>query len=176
MVDRSPVIKATPQDHGAACCTHAHVEVTDNVKRSPVKPPGDNLLCSTATEDTQSVFFVEEMDCAAEIALIQNKLSALPAVRDMDFDIMQRRVTVSHTPGQQETVLQAIHSLGMSATIIDPDSTSKDDPPQKRRRAWPLALAGAAAVGSEILSFAALSSSTSNCRNRSFPGCHHGVC
>jgi Cd2+/Zn2+-exporting ATPase len=127
-----------------------------------VKPPGDNLLCSTAAGDTQSVFFVEEMDCAAEIALIQNKLSALPAVRGMDFDIMQRRVTVSHAPGQQETVLQAIHSLGMSATIIGPDSTSKDDPPQKRRHAWPLALAGAAAVGSEILSFAALSASTSN--------------
>jgi Zn2+/Cd2+-exporting ATPase len=162
MVDRSTVIKATPQDHGAACCAHAHVEVTGNAPPSPVTRPDDKLLRSTAAEDTQSVFFVEEMDCAAEIALIQNKLSALPAVSDMDFDVMQRRVTVRHAPGQQETIMQAIHSLGMSATIIDPDSTNKDDPPQKRRRAWPLALAGVAAVGSEILSFAALSASMAN--------------
>jgi Zn2+/Cd2+-exporting ATPase len=162
MVDRSTVIKATPQDHGAACCTHAHVEVTGKAAPSSVTRPDDKLLRSTAAGDTQSVFFVEEMDCAAEIALIENKLSALPAVSDMNFDIMQRRVTVSHIPGQQETIMQAIRSLGMSATIIDPDSTRKDDAPQKRRRAWPLALAGVAAVGSEILSFAALSASMSN--------------
>ncbi|SAL22435.1 heavy metal translocating P-type ATPase [Caballeronia udeis] len=162
MVDRFPAIKAAPLDHDAACCTHAHVEVADNAERSPAKPSGDNLLPSTAAEDTRSVFLVEEMDCAAEIALIQNKLSSLPAVSDMDFDIMQRRVTVRHAPGQQESISQAIHSLGMSAAIIDPDSTSKDEPPPKRRRAWPLALAGVAAVGSEILSFAALSASMSN--------------
>jgi Cd2+/Zn2+-exporting ATPase len=162
MVDRSTVIKSTPQDHGAACCTHAHVEITGNAPPSPVTRPDDKLLRSTATEDTQSVFFVEEMDCAAEIALIQNKLSALPAVSDMDFDVMQRRVTVRHAPGQQETIMQAIRSLSMSATIIDLDSTSTDDLPRKRRRAWLLALAGVAAVGSEILSFAALSASMSN--------------
>jgi len=162
MVDRPTVIKAAPRDQAATCCTHAHVEVTDNAAPPPVAPPDDKLLRSTAADDGQSVFFVEEMDCAAEIALIQNKLSALPSVRDMDFDIIQRRVTVRHAFGQQETVSQAIRSLGMSATIIDPDNTTKDDPPPKHRRAWPLALAGAAAVGSEILSFAALSASMSN--------------
>jgi Cd2+/Zn2+-exporting ATPase len=162
MVDRSTVIKAAPQDQTATCCTHAHAEVAGNAAFAPGTPPDDNLLRSTTAEAGQSVFFVEEMDCAAEITLIQNKLSALPCVRDMDFDIMQRRVTVRHALGQQDTVSQAIHSLGMSATIIDPDSTSKDDPPPKRRRAWPLALAGVAAVGSEILSFAALSASMSN--------------
>jgi Cd2+/Zn2+-exporting ATPase len=162
MVDRPTVIKAAPRDQAATCCTHAHVEVTDNAAPPPVAPPDDKLLRSTAADDGQSVFFVEEMDCAAEIALIQSKLSALPSVRDMDFDIIQRRVTVRHAFGQQETVSQAIRSLGMSATIIDPDNTTKDDPPPKHRRAWPLALAGAAAVGSEILSFAALSASMSN--------------
>jgi Zn2+/Cd2+-exporting ATPase len=162
MVDRPTVIKAAPRDQAATCCTHAHVEVTDNAALPPVAPPDDKLLRSTAADDGQSVFFVEEMDCAAEIALIQSKLSALPSVRDMDFDIIQRRVTVRHAFGQQETVSQAIRSLGMSATIIDPDNTTKDDPPPKHRRAWPLALAGAAAVGSEILSFAALSASMSN--------------
>jgi len=162
MVDRPTVIKAAPRDQAATCCTHAHVVVTDNAAPPPVAPPDDKLLRSTAADDGQSVFFVEEMDCAAEIALIQNKLSALPSVRDMDFDIIQRRVTVRHAFGQQETVSQAIRSLGMSATIIDPDNTTKDDPPPKHRRAWPLALAGAAAVGSEILSFAALSASMSN--------------
>ncbi|WP_436227458.1 heavy metal translocating P-type ATPase [Caballeronia sp. LjRoot29] len=162
MVDRSTVIKTTPQDHGAACCAHNHVEVAGNAKRSPAEPSGDKLLRSVPAEDTQSVFFVEEMDCAAEIALIENKLSALPAVSDMNFDVMQRRVTVRHATGQQETIMQAIHSVGMSATIIDPDSMSKDDASRKRRRAWPLALAGAAAVGSEILSFAALGAPPSN--------------
>jgi Zn2+/Cd2+-exporting ATPase len=162
MVDRSAVIEATPPDHGAACCTHARVGITGSAAPSPVTRPDDELLRSTAADDIRSVFFVQEMDCAAEIALIENKLSALPVVSDMNFDVMQRRVTVQHRSGQHETIMQAIRSLGMSATIIDPDSTSKDDPPQKRRRVWPLALAGVAAVGSEILSFAALSPSTTN--------------
>jgi Cd2+/Zn2+-exporting ATPase len=104
----------------------------------------------------RTVFLVAQMDCPTEEALIRKKLSAMPAVQDVQFNLMQRLLTVDHAPRQSEAVAQAIRSLGFTAEPPESKQRTGDAAVAPKKSNWPLALACAAAVASEIASFAAL--------------------
>nr|WP_244864171.1 heavy metal translocating P-type ATPase [Paraburkholderia aspalathi] len=91
-----------------------------------------------------------QMDCPTEEALIRKKFSRMPSVRSMDFNLMQRVLTVVHAPDALETILAAIRSLDFTPELADanPD-TAAAAPRAPSKPWWPLALAGIAAVGSE---------------------------
>ncbi|WP_308102519.1 heavy metal translocating P-type ATPase [Paraburkholderia madseniana] len=91
-----------------------------------------------------------QMDCPTEEALIRKKFSRMPSVRSMDFNLMQRVLTVVHAPDALETILAAIRSLDFTPELADanPD-TATAAPRAPSKPWWPLALAGIAAVGSE---------------------------
>lgn len=48
------------------------------------------------TESAQAVYRIENMDCPTEEALIRSKLAGLPGVIELDFNLMQRTLTVQH--------------------------------------------------------------------------------
>jgi len=56
------------------------------------------------------VFYIPEMDCDEEIALIRKKLGALEGVLDLDFNLVSQKLTVAHTlsPERIETALREI--------------------------------------------------------------------
>ncbi|WP_244305801.1 heavy metal translocating P-type ATPase [Paraburkholderia lacunae] len=98
------------------------------------------------------------MDCPTEEALIRKKFSRMQAVRSMDFNLMQRVLTVVHAPDALGTILAALRSLDFTPELADakPDAGSNANPASAvaphtpSRPWWPLALAGLAAVGSEV--------------------------
>ena len=55
-----------------------------------------------------------QMDCPTEEALIRKKLGEMAAVRSLEFNLMQRVLTVVHTPESLEQILAALRSLGVS--------------------------------------------------------------
>ncbi|KVU02425.1 hypothetical protein WK60_31920 [Burkholderia ubonensis] len=113
---------------------------------------------ATASGDVRSAFRIMQMDCPTEETLIRKKLGAMREVSALEFNLMQRMLTVEHAPGAQAAIAGAIRTLGMT-----PEAASADAPPSRARAEpakpwWPLALAGVAAIASEAASWAGLPS------------------
>ncbi|MFM0670788.1 heavy metal translocating P-type ATPase [Paraburkholderia sediminicola] len=92
-----------------------------------------------------------QMDCPTEEALIRKKFSRMPHVRSMDFNLMQRVLTIVHAPEALDSILAALRSLDFTPELADagPDAAPTAAPHAPSTPWWPLALAGVAAAGSE---------------------------
>ena len=66
---------------------------------------------------TGSSFSIQNMDCPTEEALIRDKLSGLAEVSGLQFNLLQRRLTVIHT-GSHDVVMRALHAIGMDAVLL----------------------------------------------------------
>ena len=62
---------------------------------------------------------IMQMDCPTEEALIRKKFSRMPHVRSMDFNLMQRVLTVVHAPEALDSILAALRSLDFTPELAD---------------------------------------------------------
>lgn len=99
-----PVQKHGHGGHGDACCS-SKAAVPALVKLSESPTPGARL----------SSFRIEAMDCPTEQTLIQNKLSKLTGVQQLEFNLINRVLGVTHDLPGIEPIVEAIKSLGMQA-------------------------------------------------------------
>jgi Cd2+/Zn2+-exporting ATPase len=107
---------------------------------------------------------IAAMDCPTEETLIRNKLGGMPGVQALQFNLMQRVLTVHHSLPSLDGVVAAIESLGMQAELLATDTagagasagTAMPAATQAHQPWWPLALAGAAALGAEMAHWAGL--------------------
>ena len=65
-----------------------------------------------------STFFISNMDCSEEERLIRSGLADLEGVKDLSFDLSQRRLQVTHTLDKDDTVLAKLKSIGMKAVRV----------------------------------------------------------
>ncbi len=90
---------------------------------------------------------IAQMDCPTEEALIRKKLGGMAAVHGLEFNLMQRVLTVVHRHDALFAIEDAIRDLGM--TIETMEGAAVASAPVSKPW-WPMALAGMAAVGAEI--------------------------
>ncbi|KVD89899.1 ATPase P [Burkholderia sp. ABCPW 14] len=133
-------------DHaGAACCAPAPVAF------APL--PG----ARKATDGrVRSAFRIMQMDCPTEETLIRKKLGGIAEVAALEFNLMQRMLTVEHAPGAEAGIVGAIRSLGMTPEQAGAGATSRAASPmpaEAPRPWWPLAIAGGAAAASEAVTW-----------------------
>lgn len=57
---------------------------------------------------------IGQMDCPTEETLIRKKLDGVASVHALDFNLMQRILTVVHAEGALDRITAAIKSLGMT--------------------------------------------------------------
>ncbi|QRQ85317.1 heavy metal translocating P-type ATPase [Cupriavidus oxalaticus] len=104
-----------------------------------------------------AAYRIDAMDCPTEETLIRNKLGNMAGVAALEFNLIQRVLTVHHTLPSPEPVVAAIRSLGMQAVPLDAEAAQQVLPETTARKPWwPLALAGVAAVGAEVAEWLAL--------------------
>ncbi|MDT4810009.1 Cadmium-transporting ATPase [compost metagenome] len=104
-----------------------------------------------------AAYRIDAMDCPTEETLIRNKLGNMAGVAALEFNLIQRVLTVHHTLPSPEPVAAAIRSLGMQAVPLDAEAAQQVLPETTARKPWwPLALAGVAAVGAEAAEWLAL--------------------
>jgi Cd2+/Zn2+-exporting ATPase len=89
------------------------------------------------------------MDCPTEEALLRKKLGGMAGVVGMEFNLMQRVLTVTHVPAAIEPILQAVRSLGFTPEVLTDAASLAQSVQEPVKPWWPLALAGIAAMGSE---------------------------
>ncbi len=124
-------------DHATNCCGLA-CGATVSISEPVVAPAGTRA----------AAYRIDAMDCPTEETLIRNRIGGMAGVAALDFNLMQRVLTVHHTLDTLDPVVKAIASLGMKAEpLTDERATAAASEPA--RPWWPLALAGVAAVGAE---------------------------
>ena len=138
-------------DHAAhAPAEHAHGSCCSGA----AAPALVQLRETTSSDARLSRFRIEAMDCPTEQTLIQNKLGKLDGVEQLEFNLINRILGVTHTLDDTLAIEQAITSLGMHAEPLDEaGEASSDAVTAPKKPWWPLALSGVAALGAEIVHF-----------------------
>jgi Cd2+/Zn2+-exporting ATPase len=128
-------------NHADACCTAAPAVLAN------LAGP------ETIGDDVRTSIRIMQMDCPTEVALIRKKLGRMPSVRSLDFNLMQRVLTVVHAPDALGSILASLRSLDFDPQLADATAPLEGAPDAPHKPWWPLAVAGAAAVGSEAASW-----------------------
>ncbi|WP_408379813.1 heavy metal translocating P-type ATPase [Paraburkholderia caledonica] len=138
-------------DHADAGCCGASAH-------APAQLEGQLRPSEAIGDDVRTAIRIMQMDCPTEEALIRKKFSRMPDVRSIEFNLMQRVLTVVHAHGALDSILAALRSLDFTPEIAGPDSPSSQQgakqltqpaAPRQPKPWWPLAFAGVAAAASE---------------------------
>jgi Cd2+/Zn2+-exporting ATPase len=101
-------VAAVPQETG---CSDDH-DHDDSCGSCCCAPASLNLAGLTASETVaegiRTQIRIMQMDCPVEENLIRKKLGNMAAVKSLEFNLMQRVLTVVHEPESLESVLEAI--------------------------------------------------------------------
>lgn len=118
------------------CCSSEQLEITE----PPIVGPGRTL------------FRIDTMDCPTEEGLIRNKLTGMNGVATLDFNLMQRTLTVTHKPEVLEAILASLKAIGFEPKILSGGEVAvASAEPLPKTNWWPLVLAGVAATLAEVV-------------------------
>ena len=123
-------------DHGAECC------VPD------LSPPATS---APAPVDAARVRYrIDQMDCPTEERMIRDRLGRMAGVVRMDFNLLERELTVHHRLDDTGAVETALSELGMAPKVLEHGERPAPPPPAlPMRTRWALALSGVAAAAAE---------------------------
>lgn len=124
------------------CCGSSSVPASHDAEPAP-------SLLTVSDGDSVTRLRIAQMDCPTEEALIRKKLGAMGEVRGLEFNLMQRVLTVAHRAGGLPAVQAAIRELGMEAENIDNAGTENADEAPPAKSWWPLAWGVGAAIAAE---------------------------
>jgi Cd2+/Zn2+-exporting ATPase len=156
-------------DKADDCCTPepATIKIT-SISRKP-KPAIELPSCcaddSCASEPAvasdipiagaESVrYAITNMDCPTEERLIRNKLDGMIGVVRLDFNLMNRVLTVHHQRDSLDAVTDALTSIGMQAKLIEEDQPNDHDVPAlSSTQKMLLIVSGVTAAVAEVLAW-----------------------
>lgn len=152
---RQPAFQQAVQQK-KTCCESAHQQVAApaiaaccsprQAKSEPISPPRD---ASTAR------YRIEQMDCPTEEALIRNRLKSLPGIAHLDFNLLDRELTVVHRFDDPQPITQALSGLDLGARLLEAGAPAASlSPTLPARLKVQLAVSGLAALGAETLAWA----------------------
>jgi Cd2+/Zn2+-exporting ATPase len=160
------------------CCKHEHAEHVEHVEHVPATGSRYRPLVATggcgcrhephdaapaALEQlgapravaggTRTAIRIMQMDCPTEETLLRKKLGGMTTVSSLEFNLIQRVLTVVHAPDALESVLDAIRTLGFQPEVGEGGAgTAPAGKPW-----WPLVAGALAAGAAEATHWAGLS-------------------
>lgn len=118
------------------CCSSEQLEITEPTFVGPGR----------------TLFRIDTMDCPTEEGLIRNKLNGTAGVKALDFNLMQRTLTVTHSPEMLDAILASLKSIGFEPKILSGGEVAvASAEPLPKTNWWPLVLAGVAATLAEVV-------------------------
>jgi Cd2+/Zn2+-exporting ATPase len=115
---------------------------------------GEARTCPVCETHTETIFRVDGMDCANEVAILERRLKTMPGVHELRADVFAQRLHVAHDAATlgASAIARAVAETGMRA-FVDEGPTSAAAPSRlDRARSWLLVGAGVfvllAALGS----------------------------
>ncbi len=92
------------------CCDHNHPPKKNDLDMAPV-------LSTLAGDNAQVVFLIQKMDCPTEEKLIRDRLTGMDGIKSMQFNLMQRELTVQHTLNSIAPVTLALKQLDLDPVV-----------------------------------------------------------
>lgn len=145
-----PVEQSLPAaDSCCSCSGHAEAATVPSSGTTAVPPAGI----------ARTVIRIEQMDCPTEEALIRKRLGAMPEVTNLDFNLVNRQLTVDHAAAGLAAILAGLKDVGMHGEVDSPGvAAARAAAPAARRPwaadHWKLLLGGAFAVAAELYALA----------------------
>ncbi|SFB09379.1 Cd2+/Zn2+-exporting ATPase [Collimonas sp. OK607] len=108
----------------------------------------------------QAVFLIQKMDCPTEEKLIRDKLRGMAGIDTMQFNLIQRELTVQHRLPSVDAIVAALKALDMEPALksdtltgaVDLTEGMGDGAFKISRKKWLLmAISGITAVGAEVV-------------------------
>lgn len=133
---------STHHNHQAdACCAHDHAS-HDIAATQPAPAP----------EDTNRVRYrIDKMDCPTEERLIRNRLEPMSGIMQLDFNLLDRELTVHHQLNNVQSITQALESLDMAPRVLAVGAPVTATPPVlSSKLIGLLALSGLTAIAAEV--------------------------
>ncbi|MDL2207144.1 heavy metal translocating P-type ATPase [Desulfovibrio sp. OttesenSCG-928-M16] len=123
------------------CCAHNH---------APAAPL--DLALTGEASDTRAIYRIMNMDCPMEEALIRKKLASVPGITNLDFNLMQRVLTVDHELPSTEPIVAALKAIDMTPEPLGLDQAGASNVIPEAKIPWvKLAFAGVFAALSEAI-------------------------
>ncbi|SMB84588.1 Cd2+/Zn2+-exporting ATPase [Pasteurella testudinis DSM 23072] len=128
------------------CCSHQH---NPSQKQAQLEPL---TQAKSVANGVQTAIRIQQMDCPTEEGIIRKKFATMSEVQALEFNLIQRVLTVTHGEQDLPTILEAIRSLGFEPELPDAGGKlAKAETPQKPL--LPLVIAGVLALGSEAVTW-----------------------
>lgn len=147
---------AHPHARQAEGCCSGHACASNEAAPAPI--PAAHLEGKTE----EAVFFIQKMDCPTEEKLIRERLSQMAGVGTLEFNLIQRELTVQHQLPSIAPLVDTLKALDMLPAVksdsLDAEA-GRDAPDQAAAyripaRRWALlGLAGVAALAAEVVAW-----------------------
>jgi Cd2+/Zn2+-exporting ATPase len=139
-------------NHAASdCCGHDH---GTPAYAAAADAAADASTLSAGPGQLLARLRIGQMDCPTEETLIRKKLDGLDGVHALDFNLMQRVLTVVHAEGALDRIVAAIKSLDMVPEPLAEGAASTPAPASTPVNWWLIGGAGVLAALSEWSHFA----------------------
>ncbi|POV31710.1 copper-translocating P-type ATPase [Leclercia sp. LSNIH5] len=106
-----------------------------------------------ASAEQTTKLSIAKMDCPTEETLISNKRGTVAGVADLDFNLMQRTLSVRHANQVLPDVLVALQALGFEAQVVDTAEVASPSaaPVTTPTNWWPLGISLVTASAAEAV-------------------------
>ncbi|RJG14416.1 heavy metal translocating P-type ATPase [Pseudomonas cavernicola] len=97
---------------------------------------------------------IDKMDCPTEERLIRNRLEPMPGIARLDFNLLDRELTVYHRLGDPQPIAAALTALDMAPSLFEVGAPATAVPPALGAKLKGLLIiSGLAAVGAEVIAW-----------------------
>ena len=113
-------VSAAPcgHDHGSST-EHGHTHEHDSCcGHEHTSPQPVDLSALGESSATRAIYRIMNMDCPMEENLIRAKLGSMAGVTGLEFNLMQRILTVNHELPSTEPLAAALKSIGMTPEAV----------------------------------------------------------
>lgn len=159
-----------PTSESSECCAHDHdhdhheakLETTDHVhgQEAHVEDCCAPNLTSASKSDSvpaganKARYRIDKMDCPTEERLIRNKLEPIHGVIRLDFNLMDRELTVYHARENPNAFIEALNSLEMAPVALENGAAITAPTTALTTKLKVLLLiSGVTAVGTEVMAW-----------------------
>ncbi|ABR89534.1 cation-translocating P-type ATPase [Janthinobacterium sp. Marseille] len=140
------------------CCDHDHNHAHD--KQAATDTPQE----AVATGAAQAVLLIQKMDCPTEEKLIRDRFNKMAGIVGMEFNLMQRELTVHHNLPSVAEIVAALKKLDLDPVVksdtqnLDREGLAEHGELSGDYRISPLkwtlmAISGVTAIGSEVVAW-----------------------
>lgn len=105
---------------------------------------------------TKTTYYISQMDCPEEIKLIQGSLKSVRGVQQLEFNLIQQELTITHELSDLSQVESLLISLGMKPQIKSDQETTQPKQLQDVVSRWDwliIIISGIFAITAEVISF-----------------------